>query len=88
MFEVPAEAIGLEAECPHCHRHTEVLLAVAVVDGGAASRKMLLWTITGILILVGALGAGIFAVHLAKKLKEEHRSRPHAEEFGWIRSQS
>lgn len=81
IFEVPAEAIGLAGECPHCHRQTEVLLAVVSLDT-AASRKLLLWAIIGILILLAALAACIVAVHLAKKLEERHRQR--AREIPWI----
>jgi hypothetical protein len=82
MYEVLPEAIGLMTECPHCHQQTEVLLAVAETDDGE-SRKAMIWTTVGIVLLVVALVAAIFAVHLAKRLIEEQRARPHAELLLW-----
>jgi len=79
LFEVPAEAIGMATECPHCHQQTEVLLAVSVSIDAGVSRKMVIWTVVGILVLVSALIAAIFAVHMARKLMEEKRARQKAE---------
>jgi len=76
LFEVPAETIGMAAECPHCHQQTEVLLAVGFADEGTSRRMM--WTVVGIAFLVVALIAAIFAVHLAKKLMEEKKAGQHA----------
>ena len=68
----------MATQCPHCHQQTEVLLAVGT-SGDEASRKMMMWTVVGIVFLVVALIAAIFAVHLAKKLMQEKREKQHAE---------
>ncbi len=86
MFEVPAETIGLETQCPHCRRQTEVLLAVGVVDG-AASRKAMIWAVVGVLVLAALLAAGFFALHMARRLKEKRSMPRQGVELRWIRSQ-
>jgi len=80
QFEVPAETIGMATECPHCHQQTEVLLAVGTA-GDEDSRKVMMWSVVGIVFLVVALIAAIFAVHLAKKLMEEKKAQQHAAIF-------
>jgi len=46
----------------------------------AASRKMILWTVWGIAILIALLLAALFAVHLARRLTDENRrNAPHSD---------
>ena len=78
VFEVAPEAIGMAMECPHCHEETVVQLAVTTTLEDGASRKMVMWTVVGILFLVVALVAAIFAVHLGKKLMEEKKAKERA----------
>jgi uncharacterized paraquat-inducible protein A len=74
LFEFPVEAIGTTGECPRCGKQTEFILAAPPQESEAhASRKMVIWTVVAISILIGCLLASIYAVHLARQLMEEHR---------------
>lgn len=62
----PAERIGQTAQCPHCGKETELRLAAPPPEP-PESRRLLVWTITGILILLFGLAAAIFALNRAEK---------------------
>ena len=69
-FEFPVEAVGTTGECPHCGKQTEIFLA-APAQESHAPRKLVIWTVVGILVLVFGLLAALFAVHLARQLKAD-----------------
>ena len=71
-FEFPAEAITTMGECPHCGKQTRLFLVIQQPDSGD-SRKMVIWTVVGISILVLGFFAALYSVHLAKQLAEERR---------------
>jgi hypothetical protein len=55
-LEFPADAAGMTADCPHCGRQTDLLLA-APPEEPSASRKALIWTVVAVVILVlGGIG--------------------------------
>jgi CHASE1-domain containing sensor protein len=49
-----------------------MFLFVPAQESGA-SRKMVIWTVAGIVILIALLLAALLAVHLAKILTEENK---------------
>jgi uncharacterized paraquat-inducible protein A len=65
-IDFPAERIGQTAQCPHCGSETDLLLA-APPEQPPATRRLLVWTLTGILILLFGLAAAIFALNRAEK---------------------
>jgi len=71
-FEFSVEALGTSGECPFCGEQTKMILTLPNQEPDA-SRKMILWTVTGIAILVALFLAALFAVHLARQLTDENR---------------
>ena len=73
-----ADRIGSTTQCPHCGRPTELLLAPPPADT-SASRKMILWTVIGVVVV--ALGIIIPVAglkYLQKKAAERRASQPEA----------
>ena len=66
-FEFPAEAAGTTADCPHCGKPTELLLAAPPQERTVPVRTII-YTIITILILVGGLVAAIVALKRAERL--------------------
>jgi hypothetical protein len=71
-FTFPVDALGTSGECPLCGEQTKMFLAIPDQEPDA-SRKMILWTVVGIVVLIALLFAALFAVHLARKLTDENR---------------
>src|SRR5438093_8710656 len=64
-IEFPADSIGLIADCPHCGKATELMLAPPPEIPGLP-RRVLLWTI----IAVAILGLGLVGAWVALKRAE------------------
>jgi hypothetical protein len=70
-LEFPAERIGLTAQCPHCRKETELMLATPPQEA-TIPRKVIVWTV----LTVGLLIAGF--VYLLAQLKYyEKRAATH-----------
>jgi hypothetical protein len=50
-LEFPAESIGLTAECPHCAKVTELMLATPPQEP-MIPRKVLVWTLVTVAVLI------------------------------------
>jgi len=72
FFEFPVESLGTTGECPLCGKQTHMILALPDQEPDV-SRVMVLWTVSGIVILIALLLAALFAVHLARRLTDENR---------------
>lgn len=57
-IEFPAESIGTAVECPHCGKVTELMLA-APPQEPALPRRVIIWTLSGVLILALVLVAAL-----------------------------
>jgi hypothetical protein len=73
-LEFPAEAAGMTANCPHCGKQTDLLLAQPK-DEPVVPKSMLVWTAIAILLLVGGLGATIYALKLAQRRADERKKQ-------------
>ncbi len=66
-LEFAADAIGTTATCPFCRKETELTLSVPEIDSGIP-RRLVVWTVvTVVILLLGLLGAFI-ALNRAKDL--------------------
>ncbi len=70
-FVFPAEHIGLTANCPHCQKPTELLLAQPPEEP-AIPRRMIAWAIAWCLVLILGLALSLVALKSAKKFAREH----------------
>ena len=66
-LEFPAEAVGTTADCPHCGRPTELLLAPPAPERTVPLRTII-YTAIAILILVGGLVAVMVALKRAERV--------------------
>src|SRR3954462_7861575 len=79
-LEFPAEAAGLAADCPHCAQQTDLLLA-RPKEEPAIPRKIIVWMVIAVIILLGGLGAAFMALNLAQtkvSRKKEQSAAPAA----------
>lgn len=67
QIEFLAEAAGTSADCPHCGKPTELLLA-APKHESIVPRKAIVFAVIGIVILVAGLIAAQIALNRAKRL--------------------
>ncbi|MCU0786039.1 MAG: hypothetical protein MUF81_18735 [Verrucomicrobia bacterium] len=77
QFEFPAEAAGTTADCPHCGKPTELLLA-APPQESAIPLKTIVYTGIAILILVGGLVAAMIALKRAERMTGRNLATPTA----------
>jgi len=75
QIEFPAEAVGTTAECPHCGKPTELLLALPPQER-TVPLKTLIYTALAILILVGGLVATIIALKRAERMTGRGSATP------------
>jgi len=68
-IEFPAEAVGSAADCPHCGKPTELLLA-APPQTSTLPVKTIVYTVVAVLILAGGLVGAMIALKRAKRLAE------------------
>jgi uncharacterized paraquat-inducible protein A len=69
-FVYPAEHIGLTANCPHCGKPTELLLATPP-DEPIIPRRKIVWLAVGCVVLVLGLVLSLVALNRARKMVAE-----------------
>jgi hypothetical protein len=74
-LEFPAERIGLMAQCPHCAKETELMLATPPQEP-MIPRKVIVWTVlTVALLVVGLIIVLAGLKHFEKQAAEQrHKS--------------
>ncbi len=74
-IEFPAEMIGTTTRCPRCRKQTELLLPTPPEEP-TVPRKVLLWTLVTIVVLIaGAIGLVLGLKHF-EKLAAQQKNRP------------
>jgi uncharacterized paraquat-inducible protein A len=73
-IEFPADRIGQTTQCPHCGQTTELRLATPPQEP-MVSRRLIIWTVTAVLILVFGLAAVLFALKKAENLAQRQRDK-------------
>jgi hypothetical protein len=76
-IEFPAELVGTVAECPHCGKSTELLLAVPKQEP-ALPRRVIVWTVVSVVILGLGLAGAMVALRRAERLAASHKQEPPA----------
>ncbi len=71
-IEFPVEAAGTTADCPHCGKQTELLLAQPK-DQPAIPARIVIWTLIAILVLVAGFGAALYALKRAQRWAERQK---------------
>ena len=69
----PAHMVGTYAECPHCGQTTELLLH-RPPEEAIIPRKVIVWTLVTVLILMVAFGGAIIALKRAQRWSEQQRA--------------
>lgn len=72
-LEFPAESIGMEIQCPHCGGQTELTLYTSTQEP-LIPRRVIVWTIVAVLILVGGLIGTLMALGRAQRLLASQKS--------------
>lgn len=72
-IEFPALSVGLTARCPHCGRPTELLLAPPLADT-SVSRKIVAWTVTGVLVTALGIAAPLIGLKFLRMKAAERRA--------------
>ena len=81
-LEFAADSIGSMAACPCCHQETELTLHVPELEP-TISRRLMVWTIITVVVLVLGLIGAIIALNRAQSLAiEKRRSAPAQTEPG------
>jgi hypothetical protein len=75
--EFPAEMVGTVADCPHCGKPTELLLAVPHQEPALPTR-VIVWTVVAVLILALGLVGAMVALRRAEHLAAGHKQDPPA----------
>ena len=73
-LEFPALSIGLRAPCRFCGQQTELLLARPPQEP-AVPRRLLVWSLIAVVILVFGLVASLVALNWLEKKQAEHQKR-------------
>jgi len=63
----PAELIGTSTACPHCGQTTELLLPQPEI-APTLPRRVIVWTLVAVLVLVSGLVASLVALNRAQRL--------------------
>ncbi len=71
-FDFAAEHIGLVAPCPLCGRETELQLATPEI-GTAIPRRMVVWTLVTVLVLVAGFALCVLLLKRAERLADQNR---------------
>ena len=72
-LEFPVESIGLTAPCPQCGQSTELLLAPPP-DDTSASRRIIVWTVVGVLVIAVGVAAPLIGLRLLRMKAAELRA--------------
>jgi hypothetical protein len=73
-IEFQAELVGTMTQCPRCRKQTELTLAVPPEEP-AVPRRIIIWTVVAIVILVLALIVTVVGLNHYAKLAERQRER-------------
>ena len=73
-IEFPAEQVGTMTQCPRCGKQTELTLPV-LPDEPTVTRKVIVWTVVTVAILVLGLVVVVVALNHYAKLAERQRAR-------------
>lgn len=65
-IEFPAESAGLTIDCPHCGKHTELLLALPKEEP-TIPRATIIYTLVAVIILCAGLAGAIVALKIAQR---------------------
>ena len=77
-IEFDVDAIGQSVVCPYCRRQTELHLP-QLSEEPTVPRKLVIWTVAAILILVLGLAAALYSLHLLEqRLAQERQAQPGA----------
>lgn len=68
----PAELIGTSTPCPHCGKATDLLLPQPEV-APIIPRRVIVWTLIAVLVLVSGLVASLIALKRAQRLATRQR---------------
>ena len=66
--------IGTTAACPRCGKPTELLLATPAQESGLP-RRVIVYTVTGILILLLGLAGSVWALKRAQAMAERQKQK-------------
>src|SRR5882724_7438642 len=72
-IEFPADSIGLNTDCPHCGKQTELLLA-SPKEEPIIPRITIIYTVIAVVILAAGLAGAVVALKMAQ------RKLPHKKE--------
>jgi predicted secreted protein len=70
-----ADAIGTTATCPHCGDMTELTLE-RPPEQPTIPRRVIVWTVIAVLILLGGLAASFYALKRAQNWSERQKHPP------------
>ena len=68
LLRFPAEHLGMESECPHCGRATELILAAPPEEASPVRTKAIIFTVVAVIILGGGVVGSTIALKRAKKM--------------------
>jgi len=74
-LEFPADIVGTTANCPHCGKPTELLLATPALERSIPT-KTIVYAVITILILIGGLIATLVALKRAERLRDKNSVVP------------
>lgn len=72
-LEFPAEIIGTAAPCPHCGKTTELLLETPRQEP-AIPRRVVVWTVIAVIILIGGLAGSLYALKKTRSLVRDRKA--------------
>ena len=75
-LDFPAESIGTVGKCPHCGKEAELLLA-APPQEPTVSRRTMVWSIVGVVVLVLGLVLPLWGLkHYQKLMQQKQGAAP------------
>jgi uncharacterized paraquat-inducible protein A len=70
----PADRFGTVAQCPHCGQETELRLATPPPEP-VVPRKVVVWTVVAVLVLLLGLAGSLYALNRAKHWAEQRKAK-------------
>jgi hypothetical protein len=71
-IEYPAELVGTPTPCPHCGESTELDLPAPKMESGVP-RRLIVWTVIAMAILVAGLIGAMIALNRARNMVGQGR---------------